>query len=311
MTLYGVIYEATDHIGAKGRLILQTSADGITWSSASEIYADATYDVRNGGILRTSAGTLLVSFCLVDHTEYAAAVLSGDYSAYFIAGGMYVIRSTDNGATWGSPINLGDTFTTGSISGGPPVQLSDDTLICPFYGYNTGESVNRRSVRVMTSADDGLTWGSEVTVSNGVTRGNDLAEPCLTVYGADQLLCFIRNVSTTNTEKVLSTDGGATWGTPAAIFSSIGKPIACTMASGRLVVTGRDNTTNYPILHHSTTNGATWSIKHVIDDTGLVMMYAAPFEVSAGTLGVLYGTTTVGGGSSDVRYKAVLESALQ
>jgi hypothetical protein len=113
-----VVYrKGSDHSGSQdGNLISRTSADnGATWSTETTFYNHATLDARDPEVTVLADGTVIVLFFL--HTEATGL------------GDVYVIRSTDNGAAWGTPVALGSSFTSYEFCSAKVVELTDGTLV--------------------------------------------------------------------------------------------------------------------------------------------------------------------------------------
>jgi len=141
--------DRTAHVSPDGKTQMVRSRDGgKTWSQPVTIH-DFPIDDRDAGITRTSKGTMLVSW--FTGPPYGTELQ-----------GHYVIRSLDNGHTWGKPIRTPVTTPHG------PVQLSDGRLL--FIGqqphcshttppnYNGAPAGSPHTISMAESRDDGLSW---------------------------------------------------------------------------------------------------------------------------------------------------------
>lgn len=300
MTTHAVVYRKGNSHLDKGTVVIKTSTDGgATWGSAVTVLSDATYDIRDPGIVRLSSGNLVCSLWKATVSTLA-----------LIDDGAGVVISTDGGASWGSFIALGDSFTAGSACCAPPVVLASGSLILPFYGGNTGYSY--RSARAMFSADGGATWSGEVTIANGPGDSKDYSEPNIVRLANGSLLCLIRMDTGTDTiHQSISTDGGSTWSAPAAAFAGSGAPHVIQLASGKLVCCYRSSTGSKPVLRTSIDNGATWSSEYLIDNSAMALMtYASPLEKTAGTIAIAYAVQWGASNRGAVRYVEIAESEL-
>lgn len=297
MSFITVYRKATNHATSKGDIVMRTSTTGVIWSAASTVYSDLTYDARDPGITKLADGALIVSFFLYDHVGGAN-----------IAQGVYVIKSVDNGASWGAAAAIGDTFTAESACCAPVIQLGAGTLLLPFYGKDIGETY--RSIRLMTSANGGANWAGEVTIANGQTASQDYSEPNLVLLSGGNILCMIRmDTGTDMIYRSISTDNGVTWGAVASCFVGSGAPHTIQLASGTLIICYRSNTNARAVLRTSDDVGVTWSDEFVIDSTSYVgMMYASPIEPSAAVVSIAYSVEAYS--EAYVLYKSFAESAL-
>ena len=137
------------HVSPDGRTQMVRSTDGgRTWSDPVTIN-DLPIDDRDAGLVRTSRDTMIASWFTGPpyHTDLQ---------------GHYVIRSTDNGHTWGRPIRTQVTAPHG------PIQLADGRLsyigLRPHCShtkptnYNGPPAGSPHTVCIEASSDDGCTW---------------------------------------------------------------------------------------------------------------------------------------------------------
>jgi hypothetical protein len=124
---------------------------------------------------------------------------------------VFTSRSTNGGLTWSNPI------TTATGSNDKNWIVCDNTTSSPFFGncytqYDITSSGD--ALRMKTSSDSGLTWGSARATANNATGlgGQPIVQPNGTVLVPYQSLNGqIRSFSSTN--------GGASWSTTVLVSS--------------------------------------------------------------------------------------------
>lgn len=272
---YLVVYrKATSHAGTKGDIVMKTG-DGVSWSDLSTIYSDAALDARDACVTKLSDGSLIVSFLMGVAATQAP-----------IVHGVYVIKSDDNGTTWGDPVCITDGFTNHSACCSPVIELADHTLLLAYYGKDTGNTF--RSIRLMTSADMGATWANETVVANGQTDSKDYSEPNLLLLAGGNVICLIRT-GTNAIYRTVSTDSGATWSAAASVIAGTGAPHVIQLTNGKLLCCYRSNTNSRTAMRTSADSGATWTNEFIFDTSTYVgMMYACPIQNAAGNVAVAY-----------------------
>lgn len=237
-------YEAT------GRVVIRKSTnDGETWGSEVVVAnAASPIDDRSGGgiLIFDDSGTETI---LMAYFEMDA---SGNYVAY-------VIKSTDDGATWGSKIALSGSNRR-APGAGVPIMLSNGKILVPMYNSDTTVDTF-----VAESDDGGDTWteytvnttyGSEFSIIETKTAGSYTGG----VYG------LIRDDSSPYVfKKVTSTDYGHTWSAASdeTDFSDpYPTPITLHRApDGNLLAAYTTNATDLLEIYESTDEGANWSRK--------------------------------------------------
>ncbi|MCX6899463.1 MAG: sialidase family protein [Verrucomicrobia bacterium] len=200
------------HVCPWGKTQIVRSADnGRTWSDVVTIN-NTPLDDRDTGIIKTSKGTLLVSWFTSVYFEQGgwmrnpykqhAAKIGPETRKQWL--GAWVRRSEDNGKTWGVP-----SKTTACAPHGP-IQLKDGRLI--YVGTGGGPGPSDRVV-VEESRDDGVTWQQIAKVPSPASFYAD--EPHVVECGKGRLVAMFRNEHPEMSERFLgqseSEDGGRTW----------------------------------------------------------------------------------------------------
>jgi hypothetical protein len=196
-------------------------------------------------------------------------------SASVSGAAVLVSRSTNGGATFGSPVKV-----TNPGSGLDKDWIGcDQTAASPHYGNcytEWDDNGNVNLVYMSTSTDGGLTWG---TPKNTVDQfrgigGQPVVEPSGTV------VVPVANLNETAIESFVSTDGGGTWTAPVVIsptqdhaaggsFRHGSLPSAVVDTGGTVYVvwescTLEPNCTNNDVLLSKSTTGVSWSAPAIV-----------------------------------------------
>jgi Neuraminidase (sialidase) len=180
-------------------IIVSRSEDGgVTWSDAATIDHSAIPEPSvhpNGRIVQLPDGTLLMNIL----TCWAA---DGGELGYNRERGFasYLLRSRDDGRTWGEPSLIGrDNMIETSFACAP-----SGTLAAAIRHYPPGQA---HDVWLAESEDDGYTWGTPRPVTRPGDHPADLVwlrdGRLLLVYGQRRVPCGVR--------AMISHDGGKTW----------------------------------------------------------------------------------------------------
>ena len=207
--------ESVAHINQDGRIMVVQSRDqGRTWSMPA-VAIDTPIDDRDPKLMQMRDGTVLMNFFRTDWTGYPGSPVT--------LVGTFVTRSTDQGGSWSTPIEVGtamegpsDVVTGAYYAGhaathGPILELPNGDLLVPLYGRlpegGTGPAT------VVRSTDGGRTWPAANESVIGRAATFDFQEPNLSLLKNGAILSVIR--TSINIAYVSwSYDLGHTWTTP-------------------------------------------------------------------------------------------------
>jgi hypothetical protein len=215
--------KGSGHVDPNSYLVLVRSHDGEVWSKDTElIHAHPFGGSQDPCLLKLRDGTLLC-------TGYGWAFVRPDgvpnlKKPYFEAGGAfflggYLVRSFDNGKTWGDPIYPPHVDAEINFSAlGNPIPAYNRGALCEgkdgrifwVVAVNDSIPVKKTSNHLLTSDDKGLTWqysglvASDDKVSFNETSIDETPKGDLVAFmrtaGFDDQACIAR-----------STDGGKTF----------------------------------------------------------------------------------------------------
>lgn len=304
------------HVCPFGQVQLQRSTDnGETWS-APEVLVDGPLDDRDAGILELPDGTLLVCWftslawmnVLCRHEVGASNWLTAEDLRQWrderervirqvdvaAVHGLFVIRSTDDGASWSDPIRCPANSPHG------PTLLADGSLLYLGKKHNPdqqawagGATHGSTPIIAAHSGDGGLTWSEigEVPFAAGHS-GADYHEPHAVQAADGRIVVLIRNHGEPHARETLqseSFDQGKTWSIPHAVgFSWFAlPPHLLRLADGRLLATCGYRDKPYGNLAWVSDNhGESWSGPLVIsaDGTSMDLGYPSTVELEPGKL---------------------------
>lgn len=117
------------------------------------------------------------------------------------AGGTWLYRSTDNGASWSVVTQFG------GLIGADPFMVKGSRVYMPVRSYETADGSHPHEQEVWVSDDNGLTFEHLSTIM--ADDGNEIA---LLDLGGTSILAIVRNAWNTGTPHVFrSDDDGETW----------------------------------------------------------------------------------------------------
>ena len=203
--------EGSGHVRSVGRILAVASDDeGKTWTEPWAV-VDTLLDDRDPMLTQLGNGDVLLMYFRIDWSRMPWEVP-----------GVQVIRSTDDGTTFGEPVEVRSTmqkrtsnrwnrYRAGHIaSHGQILELPGGELLAPVYGVFAEDS--EHSASVVRSTDGGLTWPKTNEVVIGRKRGTYYLEPVLTLLPSGQITALLRTEQAA--QLVRSDDGGRTWSEP-------------------------------------------------------------------------------------------------
>jgi hypothetical protein len=278
-------------LAAKIDPVVRRSTDnGKTWSAPLTI---ANFGGPNGAgdaalVLDKTTGNLL---CIVSAEKGFFA------STNAAPAKVLVIRSTDNGITWGTPVDVTSQIYGPNpnwkglfVASGRAHQLRDGKIVAAIAVREDVSGTERINNYMITSADGGTTW----TTNSGIAEvGGDEAK--VVELNNGNIMMSIRNAGTRRFN--VSTDKGLTWGT-AYNQADLTDPncdgdfIRYTSTldgydKNRLLHTipFAGNRTNVSVLM-STDEGASWPVRKTIFSGASA--YSSITVLPDGTMGIYY-----------------------
>jgi hypothetical protein len=291
-----------EHACPFGRLELMRSKDnGRTWSWPQVIY-DSPVDDRDGGIIETAKGSLLITTVTNDQWEKKLNDISRGRDDARLARwraardripaaqrkvelGCFLLRSTDGGVTWSARQRVPLHSPHG------PTQLRDGRLLYP----GLARWLPEKKLGVCESTDDGVTWtwladiphrsGDRLIESDG--RYNYIELSALECANG-KIICQIRNRNNANEGETLqteSTDGGRSWNPPHPIGVWGSPSHLLRLNDGRILMTyGHRRKPFGNQARVSADEGATWSEPVILsgDGTGTDLGYPSTVQLDDG-----------------------------
>lgn len=161
-------------------------------------------------------------------------------------GTLYVVSSSDQGLTWGSPV---------------AIESTPDTAGGTFHIESNGEdtwiaypSAAGADIHVKRSTDDAATFGSRLTAVSGTA----LSSPQIHVVD-DQEAHVVYHEDGVGLRHVATTNAGSTWSSPVTINASAGKShVLLRDSAGDLFSIHVDGTPDL-VMYRSQDGGATWA----------------------------------------------------
>lgn len=201
-----------------------------------------------------------------------------------------LIRSSDNGKTWGTPETLPEGFI-GPVKN-KPVLLKDGTLMCP----SSTEGEGGWRVHFECTRDFGKTWTKIGPINDGKTIG--IIQPSILTYpdGSLQVLCRSRNRAVVESR---SFDGGKNWteAGPTALPNNNSGTDAVTLADGRQLLVynhvlppGKEaKGARTPLNVAVSKDGKTWYAAMILEDSPISQYsYPAVIQTSDGMVHFVY-----------------------
>jgi len=293
------------HVCPFGRVeLISSDDDGRTWSEP-RVLMDTEIDDRDAGVMETAKGSILVttftSLAYVPALEKARKLEPGTKGAWpkekldrWLAEheqldeaerkallGVWMLRSTDGGETFGEPYRC----LVNSPHG--PIALADGRLLYAGKNLWQGEAW----VGAAESKDDGRTWSRLGTIP---TREGDEAKHYHELHAVEaadgRIVAQLRNHNQANVGETLqseSEDGGRTWSVPHPIGVWGLPSFLLRLKDDRLLMTYGHRRSPYGNQARlSADHGRTWSEPIVVsgDGAGGDLGYPSTVQLVDGSL---------------------------
>ena len=225
--ILAVVRGGAGHVGITGRLDAVRSLDGgRTWEEPIVI-VDTEVDDRNPAVGIAPDGTVVLAY----HAQ-GSYDEDGRWEGRVGRVEMKVTFSSDRGATWEDPADLGYPDLMKHSAYGRIVTLADGTMLQPLYGRCVEDpDAERDHSYILRSTDNGRTWSDVSLVASDHNETALLALPDGEILAAmrtadrGQRLCVSR-----------STDGGRNWGPPVEVTEGSEHPADLTLLSNGWVL---------------------------------------------------------------------------
>jgi BNR repeat-like domain len=215
------VYAVWDRLAAAGggaAYFARTINGGQSWEAARNIYDPGVSSQTIGNIVVSlPSGAILNFFTQIDSVNNRAAAT------------LNVIRSIDNGATWGPRIRVADLLSVGTRDPETGTAIRDGGILGSIAVAPNGEvhvvwqdsrfsSGVRDEVALSTSRDGGLTWALPSRVTGGTGVAAFVPTVAVSADGTIGVTYYDFRSNTADATTLLtdywlanSRDGGATW----------------------------------------------------------------------------------------------------
>lgn len=272
--LHLVYRDGSEHNSSGGVIKYRTSDNlGRTWTSATTIVSPtAGDDLRDPNLTALSSGRLLLTY------DYKTPWNGTSITAR-------VRYSDDRGISWSSAYTPPNTIGVNEADvTSPAIELADGTILLPGYGDVGG----KYRTWVWVSTDSGLTFPTQTNVASDATLS--LNEMTIRQLASGKIVALMREETTGDTYRSVSTDLGATWSAEAMVIDNnvAGRPDFVEIWPGVLLWFGRGTSTasRWAV---SWDEGATWTALQETDSgETLDAQYHAPVVLAPGYVAVVY-----------------------
>ncbi len=327
----GNVYQISQSISAdlstSAMLVSKSTDGGSTWSEPTTLIRDTTpFNFNAKGSITADPTAPNYVYAVWDRISKPGKNFNALHSAAFRGDTMFS-RTTDAGASWGTPFSINSMAENSFTTGNQIVVLPNGTLVNVFelVGLGAQQSVISSTESLMRSTDRGVTWSNVIDISSDqsvavldpdtgteVRAGAGLPDVAVDPIAGTLYVVWAdgRFSGGLHNDIALSrsTDGGLTWSAPVKVNQTTNDAAAFTpsvkvAADGTVAVTYydfRNNTpaagvqTDYWFVHcHSNTdctNPANWVETHV---AGPFDIETAPFS-GGYFLGDYQGLTSLG-----------------
>ena len=307
------------HWDPQSRIALARSTDdGRTWDPASYVLiysSDSTIDINMPMISQVSSGEVIVNghLSFVSPSQERLTELGNLRENYqrlpgerYLFDSAILIRSTDNGRTWGErePFKVGSLAYRVHTGKTGIVEMPDGVWLLPFHGRCRTDE--RTRIYIARSRDGGRTWGEPSTIAYDPDQRIGFHEPPLLPLPDGKLLTVTRTDGADGyLYQAFSEDGGWTWqglkrtpiwGHPCHLLR---------LSSGRILCAYGYRREPFGIRAAlSDDDGDTWDMDHelVIRDDGLHRDLGYPSSIQLKDGSIL--TTYYFHGEDEIRYVA-------
>jgi len=214
--------------------VIQSKDDGHTWTAPARVNtAPLTWAYPYGRIVRLNDGTLLMSgfggYLPIVNEEWGRKAVPGEPQKPAAQKGQFcfLVRSHDNGKTWGELTVLSRDFNEVTM-----MAMKDDSLMAVM------RSDKEAYLATTFSTDKGHTWSQPKKILGDREHPGDL----LRLKNGDILLCYGERNKPYGVRAVLSHDDGKTWDTAQTIMLAadgdspdLGYPISAQRPDGKIV----------------------------------------------------------------------------
>jgi hypothetical protein len=258
-----VYRRGTDHAEGgviEGRIGTQAGIS-VSWGSPFTIHDDAD-DVRCDDAVSVIGDNVVIAGRLYDAgvpTSFDPFVLVCDDAA----------AELTSASTWTHHAVAFSEGTVHNVPSGRVVAVAGGYALAVY--SNVGAAF-----KVGVLLNDSLTdWSSPTYVA---VTGTGYTEICLTP-GPFGLHAYLRQEADKDIYRAISTDGGATWGSPALAFDGYGWPLVRRLSDGTLLAVYRLPPFLDTMWRTSADAGASWSSETLLDATGVVSVYASVVQL--------------------------------
>lgn len=190
----------TDNTGRAG--VVYSDDNGATWSDVIDLHTPSGFtqaSYASGPPIQLTNGDLLVT---VEGNE------TGDPATNISS---KVVKSTDNGATWGSPVVVASYATAGLPSYEPHLLLLPTGTILCLHRTSDGPGLHY----INQSTDNGATWSARVPIFAGHAR------PTAIRLTSGLLVATTRHNADRSAVIFTSADNGVTWKGPMLVDAGL------------------------------------------------------------------------------------------
>lgn len=271
-----------DIVGRIGAL----TGTSVSWGSEFTIYDHASLDVRCENAVSVIGTKVVIAGRHYDGSDnHAPFVLVCDDDA----------ADCDDESTW---TKHDITFAEGdeqNYTSGRVLRVSGK------YVLGVGHESAGENHEVGVLLNDSLTdWSSPTFVTVGPEGSADYSEISIDrLWGpSGRLLALIRRHSGSQTYRALSTDGGATWTSPASAHDGFGYPMLRQLDDRTVLTVYRDSPDGDTAWRTSTNEGTSFGSETILDTTGARSVYATLLQLDYSNALCVYAVEGSGGSSA-------------